>query len=91
VNTELQLQGLTVSQVQTVTGHSSDRMTEHYSHIDARRISDITKAKAAILGNDNAKEKTGGAKKPVRGGGNARGLKLVKMPERKKTDKRKQA
>jgi integrase len=87
VNTELQLQGLTVPQVQAVTGHSSERMTEHYSHIDARQISDITKAQAAILGSDNAVEKTDCMKKPIRGSG----LKLVKLPERKNTDKRKQA
>jgi integrase len=74
VNTELQLQGLTVLQVQAVTGHSSNRMTEHYSHLDARHIRDIAKAQAAILG-----------------GGNARVLKLVKMPERSNADERKQA
>lgn len=88
VNTELQKQGLTIQQVQSVTGHSSERMTEHYSHIDARQIGDITKAQAAILGNDETDAKP---KKPVRGGGNARVLKLVKMPERKNTGKRKQA
>jgi integrase len=71
VNTELQLQGLTVLQVQAVTGHSTNRMTEHYSHLDARHIRDIAKAQAAILGNDGANEKTGGVKKAARSGGNA--------------------
>jgi integrase len=90
VNTELQLQGLTIAQVQAVTGHSTDRMTERYSHIDARQISDITKAQAAILGSGNAEEKTDSAINPVRGG-NVRGLKLIKIPERKEIDMRKQA
>jgi integrase len=85
VNTELQMQGLSISQVQSVTGHNSVRMTEHYSHLDARQISEITKAQAAILGNDKTEEK------PARSGGTARVLKLVKKPEQKKTDKRRQA
>jgi integrase len=87
VNTELQLQGLTIPQVQSVTGHSSVRMTEHYSHLDARQIDDITKAQAAILGNEDEPA----LKKPVRTGNSARVLKLVKPPEPRQTAKRKQA
>ena len=78
VNTEMQVQGLTLQQVQAVTGHSSVQMTKHYSHIDARQISGITEAQAAIMKNgkpDNEKEKM---KKPVKAGGNKKVLKFAK-------------
>jgi len=52
LNTELQRQGLTIQQVQGVTGHKSKRMTDWYSHLDARNITDVTKAQAAILGEE---------------------------------------
>jgi integrase len=41
VNTDLQRQGLTIQQVQSVTGHKSDRMSDWYSHVDARQIDDV--------------------------------------------------
>jgi integrase len=87
LNTELQIQGLSIPQVQSVTGHSSVRMTEHYSHLDARQIDDITKAQAAILGNEDEPA----LKKPVRGGSNTRVFKLLKPQDTKQTAKRKQA
>jgi integrase len=34
LNTELQVQGLTLQQVQAVTGHKSEGMTDNYSHLD---------------------------------------------------------
>jgi integrase len=79
LNTELQMQGLTIAQVQSVTGHKSDRMTEWYSHPDARQIEDVIKAQAAISG----------AKKQEKAEG--KGLKIVKMPERKESIARKRA
>jgi integrase len=54
VNTDLQRQGLTIQQVQSVTGHKSDRMSEWYSHIDARQIDDVIKAQEAIVGKKQA-------------------------------------
>ena len=54
LNTELQRQGLTIQQVQSVTGHRSDRMTEWYSHPDARQISDVIRAQAVIAGTADA-------------------------------------
>jgi integrase len=48
LNTELQRQGLTLQQVQSVTGHKSDRMSDLYNHPDARQIEDVTKAQEKI-------------------------------------------
>ena len=48
--TELQRLGLTIPQVQSVTGHKSDRMTEWYSHPDARQIGAVIEAQAVIAG-----------------------------------------
>ncbi|MCL1836850.1 MAG: site-specific integrase [Treponema sp.] len=63
LNTELQRLGLTVPQVQSVTGHRSDRMTEWYSHPDARQLEDVVKAQEAIAGisrPDEARETASG-------------------------------
>ena len=49
LNTELQRQGLTIQQVQSVTGHKSERMTEWYNHPDPMNIPSVTKAQAAIF------------------------------------------
>ncbi|MCL2044598.1 MAG: tyrosine-type recombinase/integrase [Treponema sp.] len=65
VNTELQVQGLTIQQVQAVTGHSSERMTKHYTHIDARQINGITEAQAAIIKNGKTVAKKESGEKPV--------------------------
>jgi integrase len=74
LNTELQRQGLTVSQVQSVTGHKSQRMTEWYNHPDARNIPDVTKAQGAIFGgNEQKTNPDGGVRFPA--------LTLVKQQE----------
>jgi len=49
LNNELQRQGLTISQVQSVTGHKSERMTEWYNHPDPMNVPNVTKAQAAIF------------------------------------------
>ena len=70
VNTDFQRQGLTIQQVQGVTGHKSERMTEWYSHLDPRMIDDVVKAQAVIAGTDQPEEgKTAD---------NFNGLKIVK-------------
>jgi integrase len=57
LNTQLQMQGLTLSQVQSVTGHKSEKMTGIYSHLDARQLEDVMKAQYAITGiNDKGKK-----------------------------------
>ncbi|GHU85509.1 hypothetical protein FACS189473_4570 [Spirochaetia bacterium] len=50
LNTELQMQGMTVKQVQAVTGHKSEEMTDNYSHFDARKLSDVMEAQKIISG-----------------------------------------
>jgi site-specific recombinase XerD len=57
LNTELQRQGLTIQQVQSVTGHKTDRMSEWYCHLDARNITDVVKAQEAIAGTMQAEQK----------------------------------
>jgi hypothetical protein len=84
VNTDLLLQGLTVEQVQSVTGHVSKGMTKRYSHIDPRQVTDVIKAQEAIYGKKQAKgnkppkePETGKTKK------NLKGMEIVKKPSRK--------
>jgi integrase len=95
LNTELQRQGLALQQVQAVTGHKSDRMTEWYSHFDARQLSDVMEAQAVITGAKKpgkagekgaAAIKAGTGKQPGRPD-----LKIVKLPERKETPVQKRA
>ncbi|GHU62668.1 hypothetical protein FACS189445_5760 [Spirochaetia bacterium] len=50
LNTELQMQGLSVKQVQAVTGHKSEEMTDNYSHFDARKLADVLEAQKIIAG-----------------------------------------
>jgi hypothetical protein len=91
LNTELQTQGLTLEQVQAVTGHKSDRMTEWYSHFDARKLADVMEAQQVITG---AKKpgKTGEGVKAGTGKQAGRPeLKIVKLPERKESPVRKRA
>jgi integrase len=70
LNTELQRQGLSLQQVQAVTGHKSDRMTEWYSHFDARQLADVMDAQAVISGATKCASagKTNGGKKAVHAG-----------------------
>lgn len=82
LNTELQRQGLTIEQVQAVTGHKSDRMSEWYTHLDARSIEDVVKAQAEIAGTKKP-EKEKPEQKTVKGNTNSKGLKLVRLPKRK--------
>jgi integrase len=49
-NTELQKAGLTIQQVQAVTGHRSERMTEWYSHFDASEFAEVPKVQSELLG-----------------------------------------
>jgi len=67
LNTELLKQGLSVSQVQSVTGHKSIDMTERYNHLEACQITDVMKVQTTIAGTKKTKD-------------NQEGLKLVEMP-----------
>jgi len=84
LNTELQRQGLTIQQVQSVTGHKSVRMSDWYSHIDARQITDVVKAQEVISGKKPAKEgKPSNKAKANNEKSNSKGLKIVKTSNRK--------
>jgi integrase len=74
LNTELQMQGLSLQQVQAVTGHKSDQMSEIYSHFDARQLSAVMEAQRVITGGKKpgeaarkAADKTGEAKQTATG------------------------
>jgi len=70
LNTELLRQGMSVKQVQSVTGHKSDRMTELYNHLGEGQKSEVMNAQTKILG----------TKEPEKV---EKGLKLVKGSGRK--------
>jgi len=70
LNTELLRQGLSVMQVQGVTGHKSLRMTELYNHPGEGQKSDVMKAQEKILGTTETEKVD-------------KGLKLVKDTGRK--------
>jgi integrase len=90
VNTDLLQQGLTVEQVQSVTGHISKGMTKRYSHIDPRQINDVIKAQEAIFGKKKPKEAALPEKPETAKGGSA-GLHIVRLQDNKKTVRRKKA
>jgi integrase len=70
-NTTLQMANVALSKVQSVTGHKSDRMTEWYTHYDAKEFSEVRNVQETLLLPDRktktvpkqTKEKTGRAKK----------------------------
>jgi integrase len=94
LNTDLLKQGMTLQQVQGVTGHKSAITSGIYTHLDARQIDDVIKAQEVIYGKKQAKgtktpkkpetAKSGKkAKEAAKGRKNSKGLKIVKMPKRK--------
>ena len=96
VNTDLLRQGLTIQQVQSVTGHKSIRSTGMYSHLDPRLIEDIVKAQTAITTGRKKKAKLDETCEPITPSqksekpqsGNKPNLTLVKYTEEKQTRKR---
>jgi integrase len=98
LNTELQMQGLSLQQVQAVTGHKSDQMSELYSHFDARQLSNVMEAQRVITGEKKpgkggeaagkAADKTGKAKQTVAAG---KALRVVPFPAQENILKRKRA
>jgi integrase len=84
VNTDLLLQGMTVEQVQSVTGHVSKGMTRRYSHIDPRQVSDVVKAQEVIYGKKQDKgDKPPNEPETGKGKKKSKGLEIVKKPSRK--------
>jgi site-specific recombinase XerD len=58
LNTELQVMNIPLVKVQSVTGHKSDRMSEWYSHFDAKEFTEVAEAQKALMqsGRDKAEE-----------------------------------
>jgi integrase len=48
-NTTLQMANVALSKVQSVTGHKSDRMTEWYTHYDAKEFSEVRNVQETLL------------------------------------------
>ncbi len=87
-NTELQKAWLTVQKVQAVTGHKSERMTEHYTHFDPLDFGEVPKIQEALLKKKPRKQeaRTGDPAQNERPA-----LAIVKMPEGGNAARRKQA
>jgi integrase len=64
-NTELQKAGLTVQKVQAVTGHKSERMTEHYTHFDPLDFWEVPKIQAALLRKKPPKQEGAADERPA--------------------------
>jgi integrase len=48
-NTTLQMANVALSKVQSVTGHKSDKMTERYTHFDAKDFTEVRGVQEALL------------------------------------------
>jgi integrase len=84
-NTELQKAGLTIQKVQAVTGHKSERMTEHYTHFDPLDFGEVPKIQAELLKRkaNKPKQQAEADEQPV--------LTIVRISEDDKRARRKQA
>jgi integrase len=82
-NTEKQKAGLTIQKVQAVTGHKSERMTEHYTHFDPQDFGEVPKIQADLLKKKPRKPEAANNERPA--------LTLVKLPETEKAAQNKQA
>ncbi|GHU96922.1 hypothetical protein FACS189483_01360 [Spirochaetia bacterium] len=80
-NTELQEAGVSLSKVQAVIRHKSERMTETYTHFNPNEFSEVRKAQEDLL---CPAETANREKRPSRG-------KIIPMPEQKTGRVRKQA
>ena len=49
LNTLLRMSNVADSKVQTVTGHRSNRMTEHYTHFDTRQFAEVRTVQTDLL------------------------------------------
>jgi len=80
VNTELQRQGMSIPQVQAVTGHKTLEMTRgRYNHLDARTIDDVIEAQAVIAGKKTTKKSKGSDEAETKQ--NRSKFKVIKKPE----------
>jgi integrase len=88
MNTELIKGGLTIQQVQAITRHKSERMTEWYNHFDASEFAKAKSVQMSLLEPVNAKQikSVKSAKSTGAGRGN-----VIKFRKDDKLKKRKQA
>jgi integrase len=87
-NTELHKAGLPTKQVQAVTGHKSERMSEWYCHFEPKEFEQVPRVQESLLGVNAAAEEK---KRPDKKAGSAAKAKILKMPEREKKGKRARA
>jgi len=80
-NTEMLMGGLTVKQVQAITGHKSERMTDRYLHFDPTEFTKAREVQASLL--HHSKPADEGRAKTAPGGADAAMLRLVKKTELK--------
>jgi integrase len=65
-NTVLRMNNVTDAKVQSVTGHKSKKMTDHYTHFDTRQFTEVREVQAKLLagkgerGKGNGRQKTKG-------------------------------
>jgi integrase len=64
-NTVLRMNNATDTKVQSVTGHKSKKMTDHYTHFDTRQFTEVREVQVKLLAGKGEKG-TGGKKKAVR-------------------------
>jgi integrase len=63
LNTVLRMENVADAKVRSVTGHLTQKQTEHYSHMDARQFTEVRKVQSKVLatgapGKARAKQKT---------------------------------
>jgi integrase len=54
LNTRLRMANVPDSKVQEITGHNSQKMTEHYTHFDSREFEEVREVQARMLGGQEA-------------------------------------
>jgi integrase len=71
-NTVLRMNNVTDAKVQSVTGHRSKKMTDHYTHFDTRQFSEVREVQTKLLtgegGTDAGGKKQKAVKEPVTAG-----------------------
>jgi integrase len=77
-NTELLRGGLSVKKVQAVTGHKTESMTDNYTHFDPLEFTEVNKIQEMLL---SPKKEPTENERPA--------LKIVKIPEKETTRRRK--
>jgi integrase len=58
-NTVLRMNNVTDAKVQSVTGHRSKKMTDHYTHFDTRQFTEIREAQTKLLTGEPENEREG--------------------------------